>query len=360
VNQRVPAGDSTWRAVSWSWSPLEWAWVPATGGYRSRLGGPSRAVSIRIDTQHAPAADRFDLWREVTQYGHDSALPDRTLAGRFAATALGFFAHHRRLTLYQCEPVIAVRSHRQSRDYGEDLNLGFVMDGERLAETETDGASRTGPAEFFFDDSARRLEATYETRHRTAWLTLKRSEVSGIFQGEPPAPSVLLGILKSSRLAPVLQAQFAAVARHGSFFTDAEGDAAMSAMTSLALAALASGRDEAALEARTAAPALVIAARRHIESHLGAPGLNVDDLVCALGCSRRALYRAFAAAGGGVAETIRDLRLERLRQLLESEPVSVTEAAERCGFSDPRTLQRQFKARFGLSARDFQARARSL
>jgi AraC family transcriptional activator of tynA and feaB len=359
MNQRPPQDNGAWRAVSWSWSPLEWSWLPSAGGYRRPLGAPSRTVSIRVDTRHVAPTERFELWRDITGYGHEYGLPDQAVGKRFAATGLGFFTEGKRLTLYESDPVVALRTRQQSREAGDDLNIGFLIDGERLGETDGDDRSRTTAGEFFIDDAGRRLEATYPTRHKAAWLGAPRAEVSAIFRGDIPPPGALLAILKSSRLAPVLHAQFAAVARHGLFFTDAEGDAAMTAMTSLVLAAFAAGRDEAAL-GHDAAPAIVIAAKRHIDTHLGDPRLDVEDVAQAVGCSRTSLYRAFAEAGTGVAETIRDLRLERLRALLESEPVTITEASERCGFADPRTMQRQVKARFGLSARDLQARARRL
>jgi AraC-like DNA-binding protein len=359
MNQRLSKGDGGWRAVSWSWSPLEWSWLPSIGGYRRPLGIPSRTVSIRVDTRHVAPADRFELWRDITGYGLEYGLLEQAAAKRFDASGLGFFTEGKSLSLYESDPVVALRSRQLSREAGDDINIGFLIDGERLGETDGDERSRTTTGEFFVDDSGRRLEAIYPRRHKSAWLALPRTDVSTIFQGDIPPPGALLAILKSSRLAPVIHSQFAAVARHGAFFTDTEGDAAMNALTSLALAALTSGRDETAWGHDTA-PAIVIAARRHIDAHLGDPGLDVDDVARAVGCSRSSLYRAFAEAGAGVAETIRDLRLERLRALLENEPVTVAEAADQCGFSDPRTMQRQVRARFGLSARDLQARARGL
>jgi AraC family transcriptional regulator, positive regulator of tynA and feaB len=359
VNQRVGADDGAWRALSWSWSPLEWGWLPSAGAYRPRLGGPSRSVSLRIDTRHAAPTERFDLWCDVTRNGYDYARLEQSSGLIFQGSGVVFLATCGHLIISASSPVTVVRTQAQAREAGESITIGYIVEGERLAQSPGDTTQIATAGEFYIEDSARRLDAIYPTRQKAAHLTLPRAEVAAQFGGQAPQPSAILAALNASRLAPVIQSQFATAARHSGLFTDAEGGAAVMALRSLVITAIAAGGEQTALEA-TAAPAIVIAAKRHIETHLGDPGLEVDDVAHAAGCSRSTLYRVFAEAGVGVAETIRDLRLDRLRRLLEAEPISVTEAAARCGFSDLRTLQRQFKARFGVSAREFQARARGL
>jgi AraC-like DNA-binding protein len=359
VNQRTPDHNGGWRALSWSWSPLEWAWLPSMGPYRWPLGGPSRVVSIRVDTRHVTPAERFDLWRDVTRHGYDYARIDQSTGQAFRASGVCFFSADGHLIISGSSPVAVIRSRQNAGEAGENVTIGYVVDGERLADSPGDALHKATPGGFFVDDSTRSLDAVYPARQRAAHLTVPRAVIAALFNGEAPPPSVLLAALNASRLAPVIRSQFATVALHGEVFNDMEGGAAMASLRSLVLTALEAAGEEAALEL-AAAPAIVIAARRHIEMHLGDPELGVDDIAQAVGCSRSTLYRVFAGADASVAETIRELRIDRLRRLLESEPISVAAAAERCGFSDPRTLQRQFKSRFGVSARDFQALARGV
>ena len=114
------------------------------------------------------------------------------------------------------------------------------------------------------------------------------------------------------------------------------------------LAALGAGAHELeAVEGPQARSAVNTAARRYIESRLADPRLDVDMVAHAVGCSRAGLYRCFAEQGEGIYETIREMRLTRLCQLLENPVLGIADAAARCGFSDPRALQRLFRSRHG-------------
>jgi AraC-like DNA-binding protein len=362
VNQRVSKGDGSWRALSWTWSPTEWGWLPTLDSYRPGLGGPSRTVCLRMDTRHAPAPERLELWRQVTgvALGLDYERTDQTPAKGFHGSGAGFFTDHgNQLVLSNSDALGIVRTHRQAKESPGALAFGFMLEGERHAVYDGDVRIRTQAGDFFVDDARRRFHMVYPQKQRSIFVNIPRAQVAAVFGDNIPTPSELTAALRASRLAPVIRSQLAAIAQHSAKFNDTEGEAAMVAAANLVLAALAATREDRALGVEDA-PAIIISARRHIDMHLGDPELDVDDVARAVGCSRRTLYRVFAEAGAGVAETIRDLRLEQMRVLLESEPLTVADAAERCGFSDPRTLQRQFKARFGLSARDVQVRARAI
>jgi AraC-like DNA-binding protein len=356
-----PAQTGGWRAVSWSWSAQEWAWLPIAGPPHGSAG-PSRPVSLRVDTRHAPASDRFDLWRDVTAVALDYLPTEHTPVRQFHGSGFGLFADGgRHFVLSTTDPYEVRRSRRQAGQTADEISFGLLFEGERWVERDGASPERTLAGEFFVDDGGRSFRLTNPTAQRSAWLALARSDLAEIFPGDIPDLTILAAMLRKSRLAPLIHGQFSAVARHGGLFTDVEGGAAIAAMSHLILAAVAAGREEPS-RAFDDRPATLIAARRYIETHLADPELGVDSVAEAVGCSRAALYRAFAAAGVGmgVAETIRELRLQCLRALLEGDPVSVGEAAARCGFSDPRALQRRFKERFGLSPRDVQRRTRTL
>lgn len=71
----------------------------------------------------------------------------------------------------------------------------------------------------------------------------------------------------------------------------------------------------------------------------------------ALGCSRSALYRA-AAPAGGVSALVVERRLLAVHRLLgdADEQRSVAQLAIACGFADANQLNRRFKRRFGATA----------
>jgi AraC-like DNA-binding protein len=81
-------------------------------------------------------------------------------------------------------------------------------------------------------------------------------------------------------------------------------------------------------------------------------GLTAERVAAELGCSRAALYRAFAAHGEGVAELIWAERLARAWRLLTSpshRQMPVADIAFRGGFSDPAAFSRMFKRRYGMT-----------
>jgi len=116
----------------------------------------------------------------------------------------------------------------------------------------------------------------------------------------------------------------------------------------------------AATQARAATPPLDTAANRlrHrasilIESRLNTP-LALGELCSALDATRTSLFAAFRQ-DGGVLSYIRALRLERgkaaLADLEREEPIGII--AIRLGFCDAAHFSRLFRARFGMTPRDY-------
>jgi len=108
----------------------------------------------------------------------------------------------------------------------------------------------------------------------------------------------------------------------------------------------------AALPAHAAAEAerlLLDRVRRHVAANMHRP-LTADTLCDAVGCSRAALYRAFAGRGGVMAYVL-EKRLLRARRLLADSvsPASVAAAAAAAGFRDASELGRAFRRRFGTT-----------
>jgi AraC family transcriptional regulator, positive regulator of tynA and feaB len=98
--------------------------------------------------------------------------------------------------------------------------------------------------------------------------------------------------------------------------------------------------------------------KRYILHNLRNPDLNVDRIAEDLGCSRRYLYKAFEDEPVSISEYVWNLRLDRCRMELETESDrSITEIAFEFGFSSSSHFCTQFKARFGMSPREYRSRA---
>ncbi|TDL33381.1 helix-turn-helix domain-containing protein [Arthrobacter nitrophenolicus] len=90
-----------------------------------------------------------------------------------------------------------------------------------------------------------------------------------------------------------------------------------------------------------------------IETRLGDATLTVDDIAHGNSVSTRYLHALFEGTG----ETCREFLMRRRRELayqllLSPAPVSVTEVAHRCGFDNPSSFSRAFRAAYGVSPRE--------
>lgn len=95
---------------------------------------------------------------------------------------------------------------------------------------------------------------------------------------------------------------------------------------------------------------------RYLELNYSRPDIDVATIVSEIGCSRATLHRTFAAHRVSVMDTLRELRLERARTSIEhSSRGNIGALATACGFADLSTFGKQFKARFGMTPRDWRA-----
>lgn len=89
--------------------------------------------------------------------------------------------------------------------------------------------------------------------------------------------------------------------------------------------------------------------RRHRD-----PSLTPDVIAEALFISRRHLYRLFSDDEKSLATMIADARVSTGRQLMETSPhTPIGDVAAASGYRSPATFRNQFKARYGISPRDF-------
>jgi AraC-like DNA-binding protein len=90
-----------------------------------------------------------------------------------------------------------------------------------------------------------------------------------------------------------------------------------------------------------------------IETHLDDPHFDAEGLETALNLSRMQLYRKLKSiTNASATEFIRQVRLQRAAQLLQSGHFNVSEVAYRVGFNDPAYFSRCFRKEFGKAPQE--------
>ncbi|MBX2926389.1 MAG: tetratricopeptide repeat protein [Saprospiraceae bacterium] len=89
--------------------------------------------------------------------------------------------------------------------------------------------------------------------------------------------------------------------------------------------------------------------RAAVEAGMEDENFSVVELGAQIGMSRSQLHRKLSAlTGHSPNEVIRNMRLERAKQLLEKKAATASEAAYMCGFSSPGYFSKCFKDYFGV------------
>jgi len=119
----------------------------------------------------------------------------------------------------------------------------------------------------------------------------------------------------------------------------------------------------AALGARDRAESRQAALRadvlRFVTAHLGDPGLSVLSVCRRFAISPRFLHRLFEEQEQTFARTVRTMRLEQCARLL-GDPMNrstITEIAQRHGFTDSASFSRAFRRHFGVAPREMRERS---
>ena len=89
-------------------------------------------------------------------------------------------------------------------------------------------------------------------------------------------------------------------------------------------------------------------ARAYIETNLADPDLSPSHIAAACGLSRASLYRVFEPLGG-VTEWVQTRRLQRVRVLLATTPMTIADVGLHAGFVNASHLTFAFRARFSCS-----------
>jgi len=99
--------------------------------------------------------------------------------------------------------------------------------------------------------------------------------------------------------------------------------------------------------------------KAQMQAHLPDRTLDPTRLADLVGLSTRSLYREFARQGYTFSRLLLELRLQKARALIESNPeMTLAAIAQASGFSDSAHFSRSFRAAYGETPRDARARLR--
>jgi len=330
-----------------------WNWRPESGKWRADIHGwPDTPLEIAVSTESVRCHEAYQFWRSFAfpDFEPDALPPDGERLFKAAARALirerGDFYETR------SSAISGGRSHRHVEQDGLDsISIGLVVRGKREAEHEGDIPVSSASGSMFVYDASRPSKVVWSD-HRVIYLSVKRELAQAVLGEQLDVPSNMARRLALSPLRPILRDHFMSIARNGGSVSVQGRSFLLDQATQLALLALKGA--EPSSSDRSMEPMLLNTAFSYIDRHFAEPRLGVDHLAKALGCSRAALYRLFAAEGYGVAEYIRDLRLERARQMIEQAEhgASIADIAVACGLYDTANFSRQFRRRFGASPTD--------
>lgn len=300
-------------------------------------------------TDAVPAGQRIAFWREGVM---------RRLAP--VADAEDGTAFRARLNLIQGDGAEIVdvvsdgwRAHRDARrcrqDGYDDISFDLLVSGRLSVAHGSEGPSPRHLDELTLLDSARPLE-TVRARHRNISLIIGRDRILEAVGTLPPFP----GRVRPHGLVSLLKSQLRVTADLAADLSPEERILAVQVAADLAMAVLRSEANRA-FDPDQFSLGMFEGAKILIERECTDPEFGPAQIVLGLGCSRAALYRAFAAGGIGVAAAIWKARIEHARQLLASPRhagLTISEIAFRSGFVDPPTFNRMFKRDYGMTPQE--------
>lgn len=313
---------------------------------------------LAYSTDGVPAAQRLAYWREgvmrrmVPLAVEGTAHPFRGRMRRIVGEGL-------ELIEFASADVVAVRSPERCRIDGcDDITIDMMR---RCTTTwmEHRGMHRIRAGDLYLVDYTKPREVR-RSAHCTVGLTMSRALAHEVLRG---GLELHAGMKFPTRgLAQVLCRHLQSTFDEADTMSVPERAAAARAAKHMALALLQAGREGKADPERFA-QGFHHAALGLIDHECGDPDLTPERVAFALGCSRAALYRAFAKHAQSVAAAIWQARLERAYGMLRSPQaigLLISEIAALSGFREMPSFTRMFKRRYGMTPGDAREAARSV
>jgi AraC-like DNA-binding protein len=326
-----------------------------SGSARPYSAPRSSCTFDEIDSNSLPPAVRFAQWRETGLLPMVAEPVDEAGRRGFRIQVRKLSGPAARFADLTATSMQLTRTRRDCHRDGLDMvSLTLVLGVTLECRFGSGSAVPVRPGQILVKDFTRPANAAWHNgSHRGFNLHLPRHTVEAAIGDK--IVRLHGSILSSVGLAPMLRAQLMSLAKIAPRADGAVRAAALDAAAELAGSVL---RCElgARIEDEANDAGLFAAAQIFVRRNLGSPRLNPQLIALQLRCSRAHLYRVFSARGETVAGYVRDLRLQRARELLAAaahRPVRVGEIAYACGFEDPVHFTRLFRERFGQTPRAF-------
>lgn len=324
------------------------------GGDEPQPESTDGGVLVDVNTDAVRAAERASFWRDSVLRRNDFKMPDENLPFRARLRRLALDSAE--LVEHASDAVTSMRSQGRTRmDGGDDIAIELMREGNSLLDH--NGEKRLRSGDLYIVDYARPIQIM-RPRHRASGIVLSRRRVMEVL-GED------LGTLAGRRvpaigLAAVLRHQMMSTIDEASHLLPGQRRIAITAAAEMALSILQT-MQQGGPDAERFATGSHAAAMRYIMERSGDPELSPHEVARAIGCSRAALYRVFAARDEGVAETIWRIRIERAHRLLisaETYGLTISNVAQLCGFRELPSFSRMFRRRYGVTPGEARSEAR--
>ncbi|MBL8661952.1 MAG: helix-turn-helix domain-containing protein [Candidatus Odyssella sp.] len=304
-------------------------------------------------TDAVSAADRFGYWRRAVCEGVVGAETENPRPGPFQARMAASRAAGFGFATFAASGHAVVRTPAMARRDGEaPFLLNLQLRGEsRYGEGAGALAVREGeialvnsgrPFRVVFPDEVSRVIAILPRpllRARVPWCgDIGALKIDGALSAAEPLRAYLGA---AGRNLGSLDARTA-----GAFLEN------LANLLALALAPAGESRRRARFDALCA----------HVRRAIADPGLAPRRAAAETGVSLRTLHRLFAEAGTSFGRFLLDARLDACRRGLDDPAQAgraISDIAFACGFNELSHFSRAFKARFGVSPRQYRAARRS-
>jgi AraC family transcriptional regulator, positive regulator of tynA and feaB len=311
-------------------------------------GGLIGLLTLRT-TNEVPPARRVEFWRdEVLRF----IEPDPTLL-----RAEPFQAEIRRVQGRKAEIVELVsdsmtanrNAARCRRDGCDDISLEFMVAGASN-NVRDNSEHRIRAGDFSIIDCAKPITMV-RSRHRNISLMVRRSVVRDRTR---ELSSLGSHAFANSALTALFKSHIRTTMIHADRLTPDQRAMAIDVALDLAVAVI-QAENFGPLDLERLSDGFRHAAKSVIARDCIDPELTPLRIAETLGCSRAALYRAFAGNEESVAQSIWSSRVQHAEHMLNApcySRLSITEIAFRSGFLDHSTFNRMFKRRYDMTAED--------
>ena len=299
--------------------------------------------AIQVSTEGFPAAEQFDVWRELLSPVCDVSLTEHSEKG-FYGLAQAYDVGLMHIISFETDRTKKfVRSKAHERKFGIDhWFLSFIGQGQLLVEP--DGKPGELKGDMLLQTYASSFTGLVGGKQISCVL-LDRDDLSEYASElDSQTDRNLVG-----PMATILREFLISIQNESGRLRQSDVPAINDAFVNLLKAAITPNADTMHAAAMPVAAAQLTVAQRLVAANLKSPDLTPDMLCAKLAISRRQLFYIFEPVGG-VMKYITRLRLAACyREILrQSGHKMISTIAYEHGFTNLSSFYRQFHARYGI------------